>query len=502
MKEGRFRGIWNFISLIILALMAGTLVRLLWQVWELNVLPKQYFQILCAGMAVVTCLLCLLMFTGKKAKRVWSGKRVTGYLLCILILAACLLGSAALQQVQSTFHTITNPESIKVVLGIYVRTEDPAQCIQDTAGYTFAFPENLASEELEPVLAELEELLGGQPKTISCPGITAQMDALFSGEADALILDTAYLTVLDGLEDYGDYTDRIRLLHEKILDKKPHQPEFLPPQMEDDSDYSGFLVYISGRDSWYGVLADGRSDVNILAAVNPETHQILLINTPRDYYVVNPASGNGSMDKLTHCSIRGVENSMEALSILYGHMPKYYARINFSGFQTLVDAIGGVTVYSDRAFSAQGTYIYKGENHLNGQQALNFARERKNLRGGDNDRGKNQMKLVEGIVNQLTAENLLNNYTQILQSLEGMFATSIPADMIGELVQVQIAEMPDWEIFSFAVTGDNGTNRCWAAGGYAYVMYPHEHMVAHASGLIEKVLVGEVLTQEDMTVEP
>lgn len=502
MKESRSRGIWNLISLIVLALMAGALVRVLWQVWKLNVLPEQYFMILCAGMAVVTLLLCLLMFTGKKAKKVWSGKRVTGYLFSILILAACFLGSTALQQVQSTFSTITNPESAKVVLGVYVRIEDPAQSLQDTAGYTFAVPENLASEELSPVLEELEQLLGGQPETISCPGITAQMDALFSGEADAVILDTAYLTVLDGLDDYTDYADRIRLLHEKILEKEPYQPNIDLPQVDEESDYSGFLVYISGRDSWYGVLADGRSDVNILAAVNSETHQILLVNTPRDYYVVNPASGNGSMDKLTHCSIRGIENSMEALSILYGHMPKYYARINFSGFQTLVDAIGGVTVYSDRSFSALGTYIYKGENHLNGQQALNFARERKNLRGGDNDRGKNQLRLIEGIINQLTAENLLNNYTQILQSLEGMFATSIPADLIGELVQVQISEMSDWEILSFAVTGDNGTDHCWAAGAYAYVMYPHENMVEHASGLIEKVLVGEVLTQEDLSVEP
>ena len=209
------------------------------------------------------------------------------------------------------------------------------------------------------------------------------------------------------------------------------------------------------------------------------------------------------MDKLTHCGVNGATNSMEALGILYGVDPEYYARINFSGFETLVDAIGGVTIYSDVAFTVNGDYyIQKGENHLNGQQALGFARIRKSLAGGDNDRGKNQMKLITAILNQLSAGNLLQNYDQILKSLEGMFVTSMPAEKIGELVQKQLTEMPKWEIFSFAVTGQGGSDSCWAAGGgYAYVMYPHEAVVAHASALLEKVLTGETLTREDMTVK-
>ncbi len=502
MKKSGANGILNGISLVVLALVAGSLLWLLRQIRALNMLPGNYFLALSAGAAVITILLSLLLFTGKNRKKTGLGRRIVGWLICVLLLVLCWLGNQALGQVYSTVNTITNPHTTKVVLGVYVRTEDPAQFLEDTAGYIFAIPEDVGAEDVSVVIKELETLLEGQVQTISCAGTTAQIDALLAGQADALILDSAYLTILDDLEGYTDYADKIRMVHEKILEKQPPQSGLFPvPDAEDAADDTGFLVYISGRDSWHGVLADGRSDVNILVAVNPQTHQILLLNTPRDYYVVNPASGDGSMDKLTHCSIRGIENSMGALGMLYGHTPKYYARINFSGFETLVDAIGGVTIYSDKSFSALGTYIYKGENHLNGQQALNFARERKNLWGGDNDRGKNQMKLVEGILNQLTAGNLLANYSQILQSLEGMFATSMPADLIGELVQVQIAEMPDWEIFSFAVTGDNGTDHCWAAGGYAYVMYPHEHMVSHASGLIEKVLEGQLLTQDDMRVE-
>ena len=492
---------WNLISFLVLLLAAGSVFLLMRQIYVLKMLPEEIFKLICGSAVLVILLLSLLLFTRKpkQGKKARHGKAIIGYLFSALLIAGCLFGIKAVGQVQHTLDSITNTTKTTVVLEIYVRADDPAQTLQDMAGYTLGLPQEVSEADLAPIMEDLEEALKSQLTTVTCAGPVAQIDALLSGEVDAVILDNAYLSVLEGMEGYSDYAGKIRCLHEKVFEKEV--PQVILPQ-EQEEDRSGFLMYVSGRDSWYGVLSNGRSDVNILVAVNPETHQVLLLNTPRDYYVVNPASGKGAKDKLTHCSIPGIENSMSALALLYGYSPDYYARINFTGFETLVDAIGGVTIYSEKSFSALGTYINKGENHLNGQQALNFARERKNLWGGDNDRGKNQMKLVEGILNQLTAENLLNNYSQILQSLEGMFATSMPSEEISELVQMQIAQMPDWEFFSFAVTGENGTDHCWAAGGYAYVMYPHENMVAKASELLGKVLTGEKLTQEDLVVNP
>ena len=216
----------------------------------------------------------------------------------------------------------------------------------------------------------------------------------------------------------------------------------------------------------------------------------------------NPA-GNGARDKLSHCGLNGINNCIGAMTNLYGLPINYYARINFSGFRTLVDAIGGVTIYSDKSFATRNYYIYEGENHLNGDQALDYARERKSLKGGDNDRGKNQMKLITAMIDQLSVSTLLENYQKILDSLEGMFSTSMPSEAIGKLVQHQLTQMPEWEIHSFAVTGDNGNDRCWAVGnGYGYVMYPHMDEVAYAAGLIQRVLDGEILTDEDLVFNP
>jgi len=502
--------ICNILSFFVLALLVLAQGQLLWKIWRLNMLPTAYFLTLGGVMAVLTGLLSLLLFRRRRGK--WQrqpgiGKQILGYILSAAVMLGCFAAGNVVGRVQGTLNAITAPEKVNIILEIYVRAEDDAQYIQDAAGYTFALSEDVPEKDAEQALSELEKLFGNPVESTGYASTIAALDALLSGEADAAILNSAYLAVLEDMEGYEDVMDRLKVLHELVIEKEvPVQTE---PKVEEGQEQpvqadvtdAPFLVYISGNDARRAQLADGGSDVNILLLVNPQSHQILLINTPRDYYVVNPASGNGSRDKLSHCGLRGIDNCVQAVSGLYGQDIDYYARINFSGFRTLVDAIGGVTIYSDITFATRKYIIYEGENHLNGDQALYYARERKNLAGGDNDRGKNQMKLISAMIHQLSVGNLISNYAEILESLEGMFSTNFPAEDIGRLVQMQLTEKPQWEVLTFAVTGDNGNDFCWGVGGYGYVMYPHEHMVAHASALMERFLSGEELTEADLIPE-
>ena len=180
----------------------------------------------------------------------------------------------------------------------------------------------------------------------------------------------------------------------------------------------------------------------------------------------------------------------------------YYAQINFTGFETLIDAIGGITVYSDKAFTTNDRYqIVKGENYLNGAQALSFARERKHLSGGDNDRGKNQMKVIQAVINKMTSgTTILTNYSDIMASLEGMFATSMAMNEISSLMKMQLNDMAAWNIQSYAVTGYNGSDYTYSAPGTKlYVMYPNDNDVARAKSLIDMVWDGTILTEEVMS---
>lgn len=493
----------NILCCIVLAVLVLSEGLLLWKIRKLNMLPNSYFLALVVFFLLITALLGLLLLRKCREEcqnQPGIGKQILGYILSAVVILGCFVAGSVVGRVQGTIDAITAPEKINVILEVYVLAEDEAQYVQDTAGYTFAISEDVPAEDAEKLLAELEKLVGNPVKTASCPNTIAALDALLAGEVQAAVLNSAYLDVLEEVDGYENIVDRLKNLHELVIEK-----EVTKPAEEDQKQNTTahvidgpFLIYISGNDSRWTMLADGGSDVNILLLVNPKSHQILLINTPRDYYVVNPASGNGSRDKLSHCGLQGIDNCVQAISGLYGQEIDYYARINFSGFRKLVDAIGGVTVYSDFAFQAGDYHIYAGANYLNGDKALSFARERKNLSGGDNDRGKNQMKLISAIVQQLSVGNLISNYAQILESLEGMFSTNFPAEEIGRLVQLQLTEKPQWEVFTFAVTGDNGNDFCWAAGGYGYVMYPHQNMVDHAVELMERFLNGEVLTEEDM----
>ena len=269
-----------------------------------------------------------------------------------------------------------------------------------------------------------------------------------------------------------------------------------------------FVVYLSGVDNRGELTEKARSDVNILAVVNPKTKRVALINTPRDYYV--DLAGTSSKDKLTHAGLYGVETSMATLGNLYGINVDHYIRINFAGFINIIDAIGGVDVYSDQAFTSVGSPGYydpttfaEGWNHLDGKSALAFARERHAFASGDIQRGINQMKVIDAMVNKLKSPALLMSFSKLMDAAADCFVTSLSQDQITALVRMQLSDLASWDIQSYSVTGTSGkSSQCYSAKGQSlYVMKPDENSVNEAKALIASVLDGEG-TVSDTTQTP
>ena len=259
-----------------------------------------------------------------------------------------------------------------------------------------------------------------------------------------------------------------------------------------------FVVYLSGVDTRGDLTEKARSDVNIIAAVNPVTKQVVLINTPRDYYV--DLAGTNSKDKLTHAGLYGVQTSMDTLGNLYGVDVQHYIRINFAGFINIVDALGGVDVYSDQAFTSVGSPGYydpttfaEGWNHLDGKAALAFARERHAFKTGDVQRGINQMKVIDAMLNKIKSPALLMGFSKIMDSAADCFVTSLSQNQISALVRMQLSDFAEWNIESYTVTGSSGSStKCYSAKGQKlYVMKPDESSVAKAKEMIAAVLGGE-----------
>lgn len=501
--------IWNLTCTIALIFQAVAEVLMTVFVLRLNVLPNRYLILLFALMAVLLLLTGGILFLHGK-KPVSTLRRIIGLLLVAVILGGCLIGAKAVLEATNTLHTVTAepPEIDEDGIYVFVRADDPAKTLADTADYTFGYIAEYDEEETAQALLLIQEQTGKEVAQTPCESTQQLVDGLLGGDTDAMVVNSAALIVLSEDEEaYMNLFEQIRILHsfpmsQLSITELPTEPPTEPTEPPASITSEPFAVYLGGSDGRSKTLKRSRSDVNILAVINPTTKQILLINTPRDYYVSNPA-GKGKKDKLTNCGLYGEENSMQILADLYGVNVNYYARINFSGVETLVDAVGGITVESTQTFTCgekREVQIVKGKNNLDGHEALAFARERYHVKGGDNGRGKNQMQVVKAIITKATSgTTIVSNYSSILSSLEGMFRTNVAADDVSALVKMQLNDMAQWNIKTFAVTGEGGSEKTYSAPGHrSYVMHPHQYMVDHAAMLAQKVINGEILTDDDV----
>lgn len=256
-----------------------------------------------------------------------------------------------------------------------------------------------------------------------------------------------------------------------------------------------FNIYISGIDVYGDIDQKSRSDVNLIATVNPDSHKILLTTTPRDYYVPIPGVSGGERDKLTHAGNYGVETSMETLEELYGVEIPFYVRVNFTSVEEIVDVMGGIDVESELAFktgkeAGEIVDVKEGMNHFNGKQALAFVRERKSLPSGDNQRGKNQQALLTAMIKKAVSPMVVRYANGMINSVAGNAETNMSEAQIKSLIRMQISTMKGWDIESVAAQGDDSRRmNCFSySGGSLYVTVPDESSVDDIRQKMEKLM--------------
>lgn len=218
-----------------------------------------------------------------------------------------------------------------------------------------------------------------------------------------------------------------------------------------------FNVYITGIDQWNKEkgLDLERSDVNMIVTVNPVTHKILLTSIPRDAYIV--LHRTGTMDKLTHTGVYGVDETLSSVGEWLNMDFDYYVKMNFNACVDIVNAIGGIDVDSPKAFtsSENSKYSYtKGINHLKGRGALYYARERKAFDGEDQLRVRNQLQVMEAVIHKVTTSTtLLTSYGKIMETLGDELQTNMPTSDMQKLMKLQLSDMRPWDIKTQRMTG-------------------------------------------------
>ena len=455
---------------------------------KLDVLPQKYF-FLAVGVLVILCILNVVL----------QFKKIPGIIMMVIgIIISIGLGIACAYIAKTTdvMDKVTGSDEQIDKMVVYVLADDEAKSLGDAADYTYGILSSRGREATDKTIEEISKTINKEIATKEYDDFFSMIDGLYSGDVKAIILNEAYIDVIIETEGYEDFKDKVKELLMTEVKSKVEWYDKDDTGIKLNSDV--FTLYISGIDTYGSVATTSRSDVNIIAVVNTKTKQILLVSTPRDYYVPLSIS-NGVKDKLTHAGIYGINCSKDTLSMIYDLEIQYYFRLNFDGFIKIIDELGGVTVHSDYAFTTRhyNVDIKVGDNRLNGEQALGFARERYALSDGDRQRGRDQMEVIKAVINEMASSKMLYNYTDIMDAISDCFQTSMPKDMIQSLVKMQINDMKKWNVASYSVDGTGTRASTFSIPGRdnLWVMIPDENTINHAKELIQQVIDGKVISE-------
>lgn len=468
-------------GLIISAVHIVLTCLLLAEILYLNMLPVKFFIPICLVVLVLCAVAFLMAFGGKKI-------RAAGKLISLFMVIVSMIGIYYVSKVNDTIDKVVGENTKVDVINVYVMKADEAEDIKDAKDYSFGIMGVLDRANTDKTIANIEKQVGKEISTEEYEGYLQLVQALYDGEVQAIILNEAYVAQIVDNEEYASFETVTKVLH-----NDSHETQ-LDVDKDKNVNDNVFAVYISGIDVTGKISKTSRSDVNIVAVINPDTRQVLLLNTPRDYYV--PLAMNGIEDKLTHAGIYGVDESMATLEELYDTELDYYFRINFTGFEKMIDALGGIEINSEYAFTTHhGKYkIKKGLNTMDGHKALCYARERYAFSDGDNQRGRNHMAIIEAVIDKATSTAILNDFNALMASLEDSFQTSMSSKQLSSLVRMQLDEGGSWNIVSYAVSGEGGYMPVYSMSSIPYVTIPDYTTVDIAKQLIKMVYDGETLS--------
>lgn len=456
----------------------------------LNMLPMKYLGAIVGILLVLWIILLAGQLISKK-------KAIAGKVISVFMSIVLALGSYYIFKTNGTVENISGGDKKVDKMVVAVLAEDQAETIEDAASYDFGVQYVMKGDDVKSTVESINQELGSDISTVEYKSLNEQAAALHDGEVQAIVYNDAYTSILE--ESFEGYSNAVKIIYSHEITSKIENTA-ANVKVADDS----FTVYISGIDVYGVIETNSRSDVNMIATVNPTTHQILLVTTPRDYYVEIPGVSGGQRDKLTHAGIYGVDASMATLEQVYDTDIDFYARVNFTSLVQMVDALGGVDVISEQAFTTSDESglvmnVVQGENHFTGQQALAFSRERMNVDGGDFQRGKNQQAVIIAMIKKAVSPAILTGANGILSSISGNVDTNMSQEQIQELIKSQLAGGGAWNIKSMSAEGTGDNQECYSSpGSILYVTQPDMNSITAIKGAIDTVEKGELLPDSEV----
>ena len=471
-KKGKIMPFFKFLAIAMALITIITLCLFKF----IDILPGEYFIVLCILLVLIDVGFSLLILTRQGVKRRAVGSVLSIIYIIFLILAIIyeLNTIGFLKKIGFTDYKTEN-------YSVLVLKDSNYEEIEDLDGESIGSLE-FNTDGLEKAKEKIEKEI--TPEFITTDNITTLKDDFLAEEYAGMLIEDSMLSMVN--ESDGEFSESYRVIYEFSVDV---ETEDIAEEVNITEE--SFNIFISGIDTYGSISSVARSDVNMVITVNPNTHKILITSIPRDYYVT--LAGKNAKDKLTHAGIYGIETSVGTIENLLDIKINYYIKVNFTSLLDIVEALGGVNVYSEYSFTSKDGYYYqKGYNNVDGKKALSFVRERGAFTEGDRVRVKNQAAMIEALINKAISPSIIVKYTSLLNALDGSFVTNIPTKDITDFIKKQIDEMPEWEFENISLDGSNGYDYTYSYGGTKlYVMIPDNETVINATNKINEVLKEE-----------
>lgn len=485
-EQSKFSKVLSILLSVVLVISS---FYLLYQVIRLNVLPSKFLFPLTIGVVVLDAIFILLL--------VYFGKNVVSKIICIVltlfICVASCMGGYYISKTQSVLSNITNvAKHAKNTVSVIVKESSSIKNKSQLNGVSVGSV-RLNEQGSKKVLKELSGEGIALNQTVY-DSMTALLVAFYNGEVDSIIINESSRSQILDMEAYSNLDSNTRVVYQTSYKVKNNDSA----TSVSDITSKPFNVLISGSDTRGGFDENGRSDVIMVATVNPKTYTILLTSVPRDFYVTTACDAGdgciqGALDKITHTGIHGTNTTKRTVEQLLGVEINYTFKVGFDTVTELVDVLGGVDVYVEPGYAVHTSYlnVNEGINHLNGEQALAYARERYSYTEGDRQRTKNQQQVLMGIIKETTKPSVITNYAAIMDTMANTFSTTMSNAEITDLIKYQLNNNPTWKMEQYMVDGTGDTLMCAELGDAASVMVPDQSTVKMAKDKINAVLSGK-----------
>lgn len=468
---------------------------------------------------VLLLLAGILLLTGIFTAVFSPRNRIQKFINCTLALCLGFVSVLTPYYINKITELFESALGDKVRINLYVLTDEYKSQYPDTFRNVITLPEMDSNGNFKKVdmkdyadavygttietdttnqqyaLKQLKQLCGKQVQTIDKNALSDAVQAFYNNHTDILIMSEALAGTISDMQVFENFETDTKILYsfDRPIDASASDTVAV------DMTRKPFTIFFGGNDTTGALSLEGRTDVNMTVTVNPNTHQIIISNLPRDSWVKNPYY-NDKRDKLTHLGLAGIDNTLKGLGNIYGIEIPNYMIVNFDTFMVIIQALKGVTIDNPYAFTAiDGQYFPEGTIGLDGAGALMYVRERQNLPDGDFGRNMHQQIVMRAIIEKLCSPDIMMQINSIIDGMNGMFLTNISMNSIWALVNKQLDEGIEWNIVNYHVGGETGMEICASATGqYLSVVYPYDNQIEFVRNEIQKVMDGETITQEEL----